>query len=185
MADEVPVDHYEVLQISVNAEPETIHRVYRALAQRYHPDNAETGNGQRFRQIADAYRVLSDPVERARYDAQHERQQQERWRLITLGSGDDDDVEVEQRLRTTVLEVLFTRRRVEPQQPGVVHGDLEKLTGRPREHLEFTLWYLVQKKLVQRTDNSLLAITVEGVDYLEQRNPSMSLSRRLAAVNAT
>jgi hypothetical protein len=46
------------------------------------------------------------------------------------------------------------------------------------------MWYLVQKKLVQRTDNSLLAITVDGVDYLEQRNESMSLSRRLAAVNA-
>ena len=64
------------------------------------------------------------------------------------------------------------------------HGELEKLTGRPREHLEFTIWYLVQKKLIQRTDNSLLAITVEGVDYLEERNQSMSLSRRLAAVNS-
>jgi len=42
----------------------------------------------------------------------------------------------------------------------------------------------VQKKLVYRTDNSLLAITVDGVDYLEQRNQGSSLSRRLAAVNA-
>jgi curved DNA-binding protein CbpA len=184
MADDISVDHYEVLQISVSAEPETVHRVYRILAQRYHPDNADTGNEHRFLQIAEAYRVLSDPVERARYDAHHERQQQERWRLITVGAADDGDVEIEQRLRTTILEVLFTKRRVEPQQPGVFHGELEKLTGRPREHLEFTMWYLVQKKLVQRTDNSLLAITVEGVDYLEQRNQSMSLSRRLAAVNA-
>jgi curved DNA-binding protein CbpA len=183
MADDIPVDHYDVLQISVNAEPETVHRVYRILAQRYHPDNAETGNDHRFRQIAEAYRVLSDPVERARFDAQHDRQQQERWRLITLGASEDDEVEVEQRLRTTVLEVLFTKRRVEPQQPGVFHGELEKLTGRPHEHLEFTIWYLVQKKLVQRTDNSLLAITVEGIDYLEDRSQSMSLSRRLAAVN--
>ena len=148
MADDIPVDHYEVLQISVNAEPETVHRVYRILAQRYHPDNADTGNEHRFLQIAEAYRVLSDPVERARYDAQHERQQQERWRLVTLGADDDDEVEVEQRLRMTVLEVLFTKRRVEPDQPGVFHGELEKLTGRPREHLEFTIWYLVQKKLV-------------------------------------
>ena len=184
MADDIPVDHYEVLQISVSAEPETVHRVYRILAQRYHPDNADTGNEHRFLQIAEAYRVLSDPVERARYDAQHERQQQERWRLITVGAGADGEVETEQRLRTTVLEVLFTKRRVEPQQPGVFHGELEKLTGRPHEHLQFTIWYLVQKKLVQRTDNSLLAITVEGVDYLEEHNQSNSLSRRLAAVNA-
>src|SRR4051812_37488228 len=184
MAADIPVDHYEVLQISVSAEPETVHRVYRILAQRYHPDNVETGNEHRFVQIAEAYRVLSDPVERARYDAQHDRQQQDRWRLITLGTAEDGEVEIEQRLRTTVLEVLFTKRRVEPHEPGMFHGELEKLTGRPREHLEFTIWYLVQKKLVQRTDNSLLAITVEGVDYLEERERSGSLSRRLAAVNA-
>ena len=60
MADEAPVDHYEVLQISVGAEPETVHRVYRLLAQRFHPDNAETGNDARFRQVAEAYRILSD-----------------------------------------------------------------------------------------------------------------------------
>ena len=38
------VDYYEILQISPNAEPETVHRVFRLLAQRCHPDNAETGN---------------------------------------------------------------------------------------------------------------------------------------------
>jgi curved DNA-binding protein CbpA len=183
MAEDVPVDYYEILQISVNAEPETIHRVYRILAQRYHPDNAETGNGSRFRQIAEAYRVLSDPEERARFDAQHDQQRQERWNLVKAGAAADNDFDVEQRLRMTVLEVLFTKRRVEPAQPGVFHIDLEKLSGRPREHLEFTIWYLVQKKLVQRTDNSLLAITAEGIDYLEERTQSMPLSRRLAAVN--
>lgn len=183
VAEDIPVDYYEVLQMSVNAEPETVHRVYRILAQRYHPDNAETGSDSRFRQIAEAYRVLSDPEERARYDAHHERQQQERWRLVKAGATADSDVDVEQGLRLTVLEVLFTKRRVEPNQPGLFHLELEKLTGRPREHLEFTIWYLVQKKLVQRTDNSLLAITAEGIDYLEERCQSMPLSRRLAAVN--
>jgi len=183
VAEGAPVDYYEVLQISVNAEPETVHRVYRILAQRYHPDNGETGNGSRFRQIAEAYRVLSDPEERARYDAQHDQQRQERWNLVKAGETVDTDFDVEQRLRMTVLEVLFTKRRVEPGQPGVFHIDLEKLTGRPREHLEFTIWYLVAKKLVLRTDNSLLAITAEGIDYLEERNQAMPLSRRLAAVN--
>ena len=37
-------DYYELLQISPNAEPETIHRVYRLLAQRFHPDNGQTGD---------------------------------------------------------------------------------------------------------------------------------------------
>jgi len=64
VAEDIGVDFYEVLQISVNAEPETIHRVYRIFAQRYHPDNMETGSESRFRQISEAYRVLSDPEER-------------------------------------------------------------------------------------------------------------------------
>jgi curved DNA-binding protein CbpA len=181
VAEDIGIDFYEVLQISVNAEPETIHRVYRIFAQRYHPDNMETGSESRFRQISEAYRVLSDPEERARYDAHHARQQQDRWRLVKAGATADSDFDLEQTLRLTVLEVLFTKRRVEPDQPGVFHLELEKMTGRPREHLEFTLWYLVQKKLVQRTDNSLLAITADGIDFLEERTQSMPLSRRLAA----
>jgi len=82
-----------------------------------------------------------------------------------------------------VLEVLYAKRRLEPQEPGIFHIDLEKLTGCPREHLEFTIWYLVQKKLVQRTDNSLLAISADGIDYLEERHQTMPVARRLAAVN--
>jgi DnaJ-class molecular chaperone len=54
-------DFYEVLQVSANAEPDTIHRVYRLLAQRFHPDNTETGNADRFHQIHEAYTVLSNP----------------------------------------------------------------------------------------------------------------------------
>jgi hypothetical protein len=46
---------------------------------------------------------------------------------------------------------------------------LEGLTGTPREHLEFTTWFLVQKSLLTRTDNSSLSITAAGVEYLEQR----------------
>ena len=49
--DTASIDYYEVLQISPNAEPETIQRVYRLLAQRYHPDNQDTGNANYFRII--------------------------------------------------------------------------------------------------------------------------------------
>ena len=61
-------DYYELLQVSPNAEPETIHRVYRLFAQRVHPDNLETGNEAKFRALQDAYSVLSDPEKRAEYD---------------------------------------------------------------------------------------------------------------------
>ncbi len=52
-------DYYEVLQISPNADPDMIHRVYRLLAQRYHPDNTASGDEKAFRTITDAYEVLS------------------------------------------------------------------------------------------------------------------------------
>ena len=42
------VDHYKPLQVSASADAETIHRVYRLLAQRYHPDNPDTGNATAF-----------------------------------------------------------------------------------------------------------------------------------------
>jgi curved DNA-binding protein CbpA len=183
MPDTAVADYYEILQISVNAEPDTVHRVYRLLAQRYHPDNKETGNPGRFREITDAYKVLGDPAERARYDAIHERQREARWKLAELSTTADDDFDTAQQLRLTVLEVLYSKRRVEPNEPGVFHIDLEKLTGCPREHLEFVMWYLVQKKLVQRTDQSLLAITADGIDWLEEHRRSTPRARRLAAVN--
>ena len=58
-------DHYEALQLSPNADSETVDRVYRILAKRYHPDNQETGDAAKFGTIATAHRILSDPELRA------------------------------------------------------------------------------------------------------------------------
>lgn len=173
-----PADYYEILQISPNAEPETIHRVFRLLAQRYHPDNAETGNESQFRLVNDAYRVLSDPEQRARYDVVHTKLRQERWRLVASGAEAENNFEAERSLRLTLLEVLYTRRRVEPDTPGLSPLDLEKLIGRAREHLEFTIWYLVRKKFITRSDSSMLEITADGVEYLEA-NYVTNAQRRL------
>lgn len=165
--EEKAQDYYEVLQVSDSAELETIHRVYRLLAQRFHPDNSETGNPARFRMISEAYTVLSNPEERARYDILHQQQKQDRWRLVSTGGDADNDFEMEQRVRLTVLEVLYTKRRMEPREPAVYTLELETMIGRPREHLEFTVWFLGQKKFVTRDDNSRLVITADGVEYLE------------------
>jgi hypothetical protein len=61
--------------------------------------------------------------------------------------------------------------------------DAEALIGRPREHLEFSIWFLTQKKLVQRGDNTAIAITVDGVEYLENHFDDMSKNRLLRAKN--
>lgn len=179
MLSESRPDYYEALQISANAEPETVHRVYRLLAQRFHPDNQDTGNGTRFRQLTEAYEVISDPERRAQYDIVHARQLQQRWRLVEAGTNAENDFEAEQLTRLTVLEVLYTRRRVEPDTPGASPVDLEALIGRPREHLEFTIWYLVQKRYAARSDNSMLTITAEGVEHLESSYQSTLQRRRL------
>ncbi len=177
MLDERTVDYYEALQISRNADPEMIHRVYRLLAQRFHPDNQETGSSERFREICDAYVVLSDPERRAKYDVAHQQERKDRWRLVSDGVDPQNDVQMEQAIRLTVLEVLYTRRRTDARNPGVLPVELEELTGTPREHLEFTMWFLTQKKFLHRADNSRLTITVEGVEYLEG-NHEANLKRR-------
>ena len=68
MPDTDFVDYYELLQISPNAEPETIHRVYKMLAQRYHPDNPETGDTARFLLLNGAFDTLSNADLRRAYD---------------------------------------------------------------------------------------------------------------------
>jgi curved DNA-binding protein len=123
------IDFYELLQTSPNAEPETIHRVYRLLAQRSHPDNTDTGNAEAFRKLTDAYHVLSDPERRAQYDVAYASLQQRRWRLVSSGAESESDFATEQRLRLTILEVLYTRRRLEPETPGLSPLDLESLIG--------------------------------------------------------
>jgi curved DNA-binding protein CbpA len=184
MSDQA-VDYYEVLQISANADPDTIHRVYRLLAQRFHPDNAQTGNEEKFRALTEAYQVLSDPVRRAQYDVVHQRQRQERWKLVSSGAESEHDFEVEQRVRLAVLEVLYTRRRTEPTDPGLTPLDLETLLGRAREHLEFTIWYLNQKKWITRTDSSALVITADGAEFLETHYTQHLQRKRLTAAPAS
>jgi curved DNA-binding protein CbpA len=169
-------DHYEVLQISKNADADTIQRVFRLLARRFHPDNPHTGNAARFRQIHEAYIVLSDAEKRAAYDVRHETLRQERWRFVQNGPPTDNDFALEQHVRWLVLEILYSRRRTEPERAGLSYLELSQLLGRPREHMEFTLWYLIHKNFVSRGDQSNLTITVEGVDFLE-KNPKVNLQR--------
>src|SRR5436190_15398190 len=167
MRDDKSVDHYETLQISPNADPDTIQRVFRLLAQRFHPDNKESGDADRFRALHDAYSVLSVPERRAQYDVHHQALRQERWRFAASATG-ASDFEIEQQLRSTILEILYARRRAEPDNPSFSPYELTQLTGQPREHLAFTMWYLGQKKYVMRDDQSRLTITADGVDYVEQ-----------------
>jgi molecular chaperone DnaJ len=62
-------DYYEVLGVPRNASDEEIKRAFRKLAKLYHPDcNREPGAEDKFKEINEAYQVLSDPEKRSRYD---------------------------------------------------------------------------------------------------------------------
>ena len=64
VSEQAFVDHYEILQVSQTADTETIERVFRLLAKRYHPDNAVTGDPQQFDEVRKAYDLLSNPERR-------------------------------------------------------------------------------------------------------------------------
>ena len=181
MSSEV-ADYYDVLQVSDAAEPETINRVYRMLAQRYHPDNRETGNEGRFRTITEAYGVLSNPEKRAQYDATNQKRKKDRWRIVSAGSDTENNFEMEQVVRLTVLEALYTKRRLDPQNPGIYLVELERMLGRPREHLEFTIWFLNQKKLIA-TDDARMYLTADGAEYLEDSYKNNIQRKRLQPKN--
>jgi len=62
-------DYYEVLDVPRDADQDTIRRAYRKLARQYHPDvNSDSDAEERFKEIGEAYEVLSDAEKRERYD---------------------------------------------------------------------------------------------------------------------
>ncbi|MFY9887894.1 MAG: DnaJ domain-containing protein, partial [Streptosporangiaceae bacterium] len=63
-------DFYEILGVPRTASKDEIQQAYRKLARTYHPDvNSDPSAEERFKEIAEAYNVLSDPATRRRYDA--------------------------------------------------------------------------------------------------------------------
>ena len=173
-----PSDPYELLQISPKAHDETIQRVYRFLAARYHPDNPETGNQEKFLLLNQAYEVLSDPERRARYDEKLKSGPAPRSALFD--SVDFlDGVEGEVNRRLAVLSLLYLKCRANVHSSQVSLMDLEVKMGFPREYLDFTIWYLRSKKYIKQEDNAELALTPAGVDFVEENYAKLPLLRKL------
>ena len=160
-------DHYEYLQISTNADQETIERVYRLLAKRYHPDNISNGNTEKFTAITKAYKTLSHPEKRAAYDAAYENHKRNYFQTVSRAKSADGH-ENDLHIRRYILSILYIERRKDPENASVGLWQLEKLLGWPEKVLEFHSWYLKEKGFIERTDTGGFAITFQGVDELEK-----------------
>ncbi len=171
-------DYYEFLEISPHASTETIHRVYRFLASRYHPDNPESGDTNKFHMLRTAYDVLSNPEQRAKYDATRNVEMPSQPPLST-SIDFMDSLEGELNRRLAVLAVLYATRRSNPLMPEVGLAEIERRMGFPRDYLDFTTWYLAKKGLITRADNSDFTLTVDGVDFVEIQRARLPILNRL------
>ncbi len=172
MAKSENPDHYEVLQVSPRADNETIQRIFRHLAKRFHPDNTESGDPDRFKVVMEAFRVLSHPNLRAKYDAQYEQIRESHWRIFDQETS-VSDVAADRRIRVAALSLLYAARRNDPDRPGIGVVELERILGCPEQHMKFHLWYLRENGWIQRTESGAFAITAIGVDrVLELGGPA-------------
>ncbi len=175
---DVFVDYYELLQVSPNAEPEAIRRIHRLLAARYHPDNIETGNSERFLLLNEAYSTLSDPEKRLAYDTKHDLRQTQLLPVFEMKEF-VEGVEGEVNRRMGILSLLYQRRRQNSNDPGYSLLEFESLMGFPREHLEFALWFLRGKQQIQSAENSDFVITTGGVEFLEDHLSARPVLQKL------
>lgn len=170
-------DYYEFLQISPHAGSETIRRVYRFLAARFHPDNPESGSAEKFHLLRIAYDVLSDPESRAKYDATRNRESPHPPLSTSIDFMDQLEGELNRRL--AVLAVLYARRRTSPRNPEVPLAEIERRMGFPRDYLDFTTWYLTRKGYITCADNSDFTLTVDGVDFVESQRDHLPTLQKL------
>jgi curved DNA-binding protein len=158
-------DYYEVLQVSPRADAETIERVFRHLAKRYHPDNQDSGNADSFATLVEAHKVLSDPEQRATYDVNYERVREARWRLFDQSSSANQIVS-DTRIRLAILSLLYVARRNNVMEPGVGIMELERVLSVPDSVVQFQTWYLRENGWIERLSTGMWAITATGVDKL-------------------
>lgn len=166
-SDPYAADHYELLRLGPGAGAETIERVYRKLARRFHPDNPETGDAEAFLRIAEAHRVLSDPRRRSDYDRERIAARSNprfQFRSAEFFSG----VLGEQNRRLAILCLLYRKRTSNYESPGLSLHDLEQMTGCTQGELGFSIWYNCEKGYARATDRDY-CLTAEGVDFVEQK----------------
>src|SRR5260370_26959288 len=167
-----------MLRVRPGAELESIQRVHRALSARYHPDNKETGNLERFLKVNEAFKIISDPEKRKDFDSTY-KSRKENPLPVFLTKEFTEGVDGEINRRIGLLSLLYTQRRVNQILPALSVLEIEQMMSIPREHLQFTVWYLKSKRYIAQDDRSSLMITAEGIDFLETHLPEHKTMHKL------
>jgi curved DNA-binding protein CbpA len=165
------VDYYKIMGVRPTITPDDLGRRFHRLAKRFHPDNPQTGNRERFDLLVEAHNLLKDPAKRSRYDTLYNQLvgTRQTYGSDSNGSGGDtvgQDVDIQ----TKLLSVFYNRRRHNIREPGVPEMELERVFNCKIESLEFHLWYLKAKRWIENLDNGMLSITVEGIDHVNSEH---------------
>lgn len=173
------VDYYDILQLSQNASADTIEHVHRLLVRRYHPDNQTTGNAEKFKEIQQAYELLSNPEKRAAYDIKYDENRKNVWRIFDQDSATNGREE-DRRIIHGILSLLYVARRRDVDNPGIGPVHLEMILGCPQQHMEFHIWYLKQRGWIETLGSGQLALTADGVDKLGNQDLALREDRLLS-----
>jgi len=174
------INHYETLEVSPSASFETVERVFRYLAKRYHPDASENGDIQKFTQIAQAYEVLGDPAKRASFDVELDKQKSSEVEIVEgTGTVGDDTAD-----RHRLLSLFYAQRRRSIKNPGLGMNTVEQMMGIPVEVLDFHVWFFREKGWIQREEGGAISITADGVERLESSAERQEERNRLRITNA-
>ena len=174
------INHYETLEVSPSASFETVERVFRYLAKRYHPDASEHGSIEKFTRIAEAYEILGDPNKRASFDVELDKQRVSEVEIVEGTATIGDDTADRHRL----LSLFYAQRRQSIKNPGLGMNTVESLMGIPVEVLDFHVWFFREKGWIQREEGGAISITADGVEKLESSAELQEERNRLRITNA-
>jgi curved DNA-binding protein len=176
------IDYYDLMQISPNADEDTIQQIFRHLAKKWHPDHRQ-GDSERFRLLVEAHKTLTNPERRAAYDLRYQKFWESKWNIAadaSDGRGFVDDNAV----REGLLSLYYVQRRSKMDDPGLGEMEAARLMRIPIHLVDFHIWYLKEKGWIQRLENGQLAITASGVDQAEKSRLRLNPDRLLAAQNS-
>ena len=154
-------NYYETLELSTNANQDTIERMFRYLATKHHPDSG--GDKEKFSILLKAFEVLRDPVSRSAYDSELRQEKVENKVLVENAREAGPDAEV----RHELLQLFYARRRQAVGSAALGSMTIEKEMDLSEEMLNFHLWFFREKGWIQREEDGGLAITAAGVERVE------------------